>query len=61
MLDGWLGRIILFNFVVMIMFWRERNVLFGVKFVSGVRKRIIFVKGCKGKDVVVYVIDSDED
>lgn len=29
------------NFVVMIMFRREISVLFGVKYVSGVRKRII--------------------
>ena len=45
----------------MIMSWKERNALPGVKSVSGARKRTIFAKGHKGKDVAVYAIESDKD
>ena len=37
----------------------ERSVLRGAKFVSGVRKKIHFAKGCK--DAAVKAIESDED
>ena len=47
--------------MAMIMSRRERNALPRVKSVSGARKRTIFAKEYKGKDVPFYAIDSDED